>query len=190
MPPAQLPHDVLLHLLAFASPPTLAAFCTVDRVLGAAATRHLYAAVSLGGHRRMYELFFRAHASRSGGDDDDGGPCRQTAELHLNGTDDDDGGLPDLPHIPRSLFPALERVEVDSAARTLAAVLPILITLDPAARVVFRSPAADELSYAFLPHLALAEYGRVQTVEIRNVDLHPPQVRRPLRAQDRPRFPC
>jgi len=164
-----LPFDVLLHVVTFASRSTLAALCPVDRLLGAAASRRLYASIVLGGHPRAYTSFFAAHAAR--GPD---GPCRFTTELHLDGLGSAPG-WPDLPHIPISLFPALERVEVDSSPRTLTAVLPILITLNPR-HLIVRSPAADELTYSFLPHLALKDYTKLERLDLKQVDLHPPQV--------------
>lgn len=164
----QLPLDVLLHVITFASRPTLAALSAVDRLLGSAASKRLYACVILGGSPHAYTSFFVAHGSRASD-----GPCRHTTELHLN----DLGptrGWPDLPHISTTLFPALERVELDSAPKTLTAGLPILITLNPR-QLVIRSPPGNELGYAFLPHLALKDYVRLEELVIQQSDVHPPQ---------------
>ena len=165
-----LPPDVLLHVVIFASPPTLAALCLVDRLLGASATKRLYATVALGGRPEVYTRFFVAHAGRAGEDS----PCRFTDDLHLNSLGSSPGS-PDLPHISTALFPNLERVELDSTPRTLTACLPILITLNPR-HLVVRSPAANELTYSFLPHVALQDCTRLERLDLWQVDLHPPQV--------------
>lgn len=171
--PVQLPLDVLLHVLTFAPPPTLASLSVVCYDLHPSATRLLYSEITLASSQRTYELFFRSHASKADG------PCSRTRTLRLDALSgqasrDNDAPL-DLPYIPSTLFPSLYSLELDSSSRTLSLVLPILITLNPIGVLI--RPSGDGLNYAFLPHLAMSGWTNLQTLDVTSTDLHPPQVR-------------